>query len=205
MGLGGGKKRGTVEFSLKLLVRSSCSSSPWQCLLPVPLRSPAWGPGLQAELLCEMEDEALWASRISTMLGPVMSPRQVLFQPQSSELRCQQSELSFSRCSSETGCEAGSSVYTESLRYCPGAHSSSLGNPKAQVAGCPWLLRPFLFSEHSGGCCHGHSAVTSFCPQVMVLNTASTPRGPCSGFEGTALFSDPETTRNRMAVISPSA
>lgn len=47
------QKRVTVEFSLMLLVRSSCSSFPWRCLLPVPLRPPsAWGPGLQAELLC---------------------------------------------------------------------------------------------------------------------------------------------------------
>lgn len=53
VGLEGGKTRGTVEFSLMLLVRSSCSSFPWRCLLPVPLRPPsAWGPGLQAELLC---------------------------------------------------------------------------------------------------------------------------------------------------------
>lgn len=29
VGLEGGKTRGTVEFSLMLLVRSSCSSFPW--------------------------------------------------------------------------------------------------------------------------------------------------------------------------------
>lgn len=114
-------------------------------------------------------------SDICTRLGPVTSPRQVLFQPQSGETRGANRAVILSAHSAGTGCEAGSFVYTERLRYCPGAHSSSLGNPRAQVAGCPWLLRPFLFSEHRGGCCHGHPAFTSFCPQVMVLNTASTP------------------------------
>lgn len=138
-----------------------------------------------------MED----VSDICTMLGPVRSSRQVLFQP-----------VCYSLSAVQRQAVRLAALSTQSVvRHCPGAHSSSLGNPKAQVAGCSWLLRPFLFCKHRDGCCHGHPAFTSFCPQVVVLNTASTPRGPCSGLEGTALFSDPETTRNRMAVISPSA